>query len=379
MNVLIFLAVVSFGLALLYCSMFLRNLSLYVPPPAYAESQVPKAVSVLIPARNEENAIQAAVESALNSKGVGVEVIVLDDGSEDRTAAIVRAMQAEDSRVRLETAPALPAGWCGKQFACSVLSKLASHQILCFIDSDVRLRPEGLARMVSFLRSSNASLVSGFPHQELGSFYEKLLLPFMHFLLLGFLPMDLMRQSPAPSLGAGCGQIFVADLAEYTQAGGHAAIRSSRHDGIKLPRAFRLAGLQTDLCDASEVADCRMYRNGGEVISGLLKNANEGIAAPIRILVFTVLLVGGHVMPEALLFYTVWKLQFGLMFFLSLSATALSILPRILAARRFSQPLLEALLHPFAVLVFLGVQWRARFRDIAGTPAVWKGRKYQPT
>ncbi len=379
MNTLLILAVVSFVLALLYCAMFLRNLSLYAPPPPYVVAQVPQAVSVLIPARNEEGAIRAAVESALRSRGVQVEVIVLDDGSEDRTAEIVRSMRAQDSRVRLETARALPPGWCGKQFACSALSELASHQILCFVDSDVRLRPDGLARMVAFLHSSKASLVSGFPHQELGSFYEKLLLPLMHFLLLGYLPLDLMRQTPAPSLGAGCGQIFVADRAGYMQAGGHAAIRSSRHDGIKLPRAFRLAGLQTDLCDASDVADCRMYRNGGEVFEGLLKNANEGIATPFRILIFTFLLLGGHVLPEALLLYMAWHGQFQLLFFLSLGATALSILPRILAARRFGQPLLQALMHPFAILLFLGLQWRARFRDLAGTPAVWKGRKYGAT
>lgn len=377
MTILIAAASLAFSLAFLNLFLFLRNLFLYAPPPMPGLQDSERAVSILIPARNEESCIRAAVMAALESTGVSVEVIVLDDHSDDKTGEIVRSLHALDDRVRLEVAPALPAGWCGKQFACSVLSGMASHDVLCFVDSDVRLRPDGLARMVAFLEKSKASLVSGFPHQELGSFFEKLLLPLMHFLLLGFLPIDSMRKFRAPSLGAGCGQIFVAEKTAYLRAGGHGAIRASRHDGIKLPKAFRQIGLHTDLCDATDVADCRMYQNASEVFSGLLKNANEGIAAPIRIFVFTVLLLGGHVLPEIVLFCALYKQQFKQAFWLSLLAVVMSMLMRVLASYRFRQPLFEALLHPFAIVVFLGVQWKARFRDLSGRPAVWKGRTYQ--
>ena len=244
--------------------LFTRNLLIYEPPPERESEEMP-AVSILIPARNEERTIDAAVTSALNSRGIQLEVIVLDDDSEDKTATIVNSISARDARVRLQRAPALPAGWCGKQFACSVLAELATHDVLCFIDSDVRLEPDGLARMTAFLRQSKSSLVSGFPRQETETFLEKLLLPMMHFLLLSFLPIDSMRKCLAPSLGAGCGQIFVADRRAYQKAGGHAAIRHSRHDGIALPKAFRQAKLKTDLCDATDVAVCRMYHNAREV------------------------------------------------------------------------------------------------------------------
>ena len=358
--------------------LFVRNLLIYRPPPQ-AHLPVRPAISVLIPARNEERAIRAAVVAALSSRNVELEVIVLDDHSEDRTAAIVAELSSLDNRVRLEQAPALPAGWCGKQFACSVLSSFARHDILCFTDSDVRLEPDGLARMVGFLEASGASLVSGFPHQDLETFFEKLLLPIMHFLLLSFLPIDAMRKYFAPSFGAGCGQIFVARRADYLKSGGHAAIRNSRHDGIALPKAFRRAKLRTDLCDAASVATCRMYQSASEVFRGLLKNANEGIAAPVRIFVFSSLLLLGHVLPLALFAYCFSTRQFGVPLALSFAATALSILPRFLAALRFRQPLREALLHPFAVIVFLGLQWYARYRDLTGAPAVWKGRGYQAT
>lgn len=376
---LVVLASIAFSLAFLNAFLFLRNLFLYAPPPDPMPGNVQPSVSVLIPARNEESSIRSSVLAALDSRGVNIEIIVLDDHSDDKTGEIVRDLHAMDNRVRLETAPALPSGWCGKQFACSVLSGFASYDILCFVDSDVRLRPGGLARMVAFLRKSNASLVSGFPHQELGTFYEKLLLPLMHFLLLGFLPLDYMRKFRAPSLGAGCGQIFVAEKAAYLQAGGHGAIRASRHDGIKLPKAFRRIGLHTDLCDATDVADCRMYHSADEVFSGLLKNANEGIAAPVRIFVFTALLLLGHVVPELLVILTAYRQQFGQVFWLSACATILSLLTRVLAAYRFRQPWIEAFMHPWAILVFLALQWKARYRDLSGRPAVWKGRSYQTT
>lgn len=372
-------AFIAFGFALVNALLFLRNYLIYLPPPEPNPEQLP-SVSILIPARNEESVIRQAVKSALASTGIRLEVVVLDDHSEDRTAEIVRSISNVDSRVRLQSAPPLPGGWCGKQFACSVLSTLAQYDTLCFIDSDVRLQPDGVVRMVRFLRKSKASLVSGFPHQELGTFFEKLLLPLMHFLLLSYLPIDFMRRFTAPSAAAGCGQIFVADRAAYFKAGGHAAIRTSRHDGIALPRAFRRAGLLTDLCDATSVADCRMYHSAGEVFSGLLKNANEGIAAPIRILVFSVLLGVGHILPFLLPFFVDGKSSDALLLYgLALAACALSVFPRVLAALRYRQPLLEAFLHPVAIFVFLCLQWYARFRDLAGTPAVWKGRRYQTT
>ncbi len=375
---LLILSFAGFVVALFNAVLFFRNLQLYRPPPEHWKPQAVTSVSVLIPARNEEQSIRAAVTSVLESRDVDVEVIVLDDHSEDGTRAIVREM-ASDRRLRLETAPDLPPGWCGKQFACLTLARLASHEILVFLDADVRLEPLGLSRIVAFLRQSNAELISGFPRQDVCSFYEKLLLPLMHFLLLGFLPLDLMRTRLDPSLGAGCGQLFATRRRAYWAMGGHGAIRESRHDGISLPRAFRKAGFQTDLCDATSVAECRMYRNRTEVFQGLLKNATEGVAVSPRIFIFSVLLLVGHVLPFALLLGTAFTRESEITVVLALCGAALALVPRIAAAIQFRQPWTTALLHPWAILVFLGLQWYAFARWLSGTPATWKGRTYLPT
>ena len=122
-------------------AVFCVNLRRYREPEALGVLALP-AISVLIPARDEEGGIETAVASVLTSVGVEFEVVVMDDCSTDRTSAIVTAMAERDGRVRLEQAPALPAGWNGKQHACWALAHVAKHDVMCFVDADVRLEPE---------------------------------------------------------------------------------------------------------------------------------------------------------------------------------------------------------------------------------------------
>lgn len=367
------LAFVALILAFVPAALFLLNLRLYRTPPV-PTPPLADAVSVLIPARDEAAGIAGAVEAALASRGVSVEVVVLDDHSADGTAAVVRAIAERDPRVRLESAPELPPGWCGKQHACHVLAGLARHPLLLFVDADVRLAPDGVSRLVGFLRSSGADLVSGLPQEQAGTLMERLLIPLVHFVLLGFLPIGRMRASLHPSLGAGCGQMFLARAEAYHAAGGHAAIRASLHDGLMLPRAFRAAGRRTDLCDATAIASCRMYRGAAEVWGGLAKNATEGLAAPGLIVPATLLLGGGQVLPFALLACAGWLppaavAAAGL-------AAVLAYVPRAAGVVRFGQPILGAALHPLGVSVLLAIQWYALGRRLLGGRPSWRGRRY---
>jgi hypothetical protein len=363
-------------LAAIPAVLFLVNLRLYRPPPPFEEDRPPSrpAVSVLIPARQEERSIRAAVEAALASRGVELEVVVLDDHSEDATGKVVAELAARDPRVRLLLGPPLPAGWCGKQHACAVLAREARYPLLLFVDADVRLAADGVARLVAFLEGSGADLVSGIPRQETRTLFEKLVIPLIHFVLLGFLPMWRMRRSRHPAYAAGCGQLFLARRTGYERMGGHAVIRTSLHDGIKLPRAFRAAGLRTDVCDATDVATCRMYRGAGEVWRGLAKNATEGLARPGLIGPATVLLLGGQVLPLALAPFVRTEPVAA-----ALAALGVVLLfsPRLAGMRRFHQSPLGAALHPFGVLVLVALQWYGLLRALRGKPAGWKGRRYR--
>ncbi|MBX7165205.1 MAG: glycosyltransferase [Pirellulales bacterium] len=370
-------AAIACCLAVVPAMVFLRNLGLYRVPAVIAADVQPR-VSVLIPARNEEPSIGAAVESALASRGVVLEVIVLDDHSTDRTAEIVDHIAARDSRVRCVSAPPLPDGWCGKQHACSRLAELAAHDWFVFVDADVRLAPDGLARAVAFVERQGVGLASGIPRQETGTALERLVLPLIHFLLLGYLPLWRMRRSRHPAYAAGCGQLFVTDRVSYRRAGGHAAIRASLHDGITLPRAYRSAGLGTDLFDATPLATCRMYRSAAQVWSGLAKNATEGLAAPGLIAPITVLLVGGQIVPPILLLLGVFGRFDPLTTLVAAAGTVAAYLPRAIGVRRFGQSFWGACAHPLGVALLLAIQWWAFGLWLVGRRTAWKDRVYAP-
>lgn len=335
------------------------------PRPARARP----AVSVLIPARNEEANIAAACAAVLASTGVDLELIVLDDASTDRTPQILAAI--DDPRLRVASAPPLPPGWSGKQHACHVLGTLARHDLMVFVDADVRLAPDAVHRMAGVMeRHPETGLASGFPRQIVVTWSEQLLLPLIHFMLMGWLPMAAMHRQTNPALGAGCGQLFIARRDGYLRAGGHAAIRASLHDGITLPRAFRRTGQMTRLFDATQLATCRMYVSANQVWEGLCKNATEGMAKPAALPVWTVILFGGQVLP-LLLMLTAPSAP-------ALIALILSVGLRLMLASRFRQPLLPALLQPAAIAALLAIQWYSLVRQLRGGRATWRGRDYQP-
>lgn len=365
------LALIALVLAAIPAGLTVVNLFFYRRLPRKSSAL---RVSVLIPARNEEGNIAATLKSVLANRGVTFEVVVLDDHSTDLTAKIVAELAARDPRVRLEFAPPLPAGWCGKPHACQVLAQRARHDTLIYIDADVQLAPDALQRMVAFLETSGAALASGVPHQQLGTFSERLLLPQIHFVLLGYLPLPMMRWTKLSAFSAGCGQLFIMRRDAHHAVGGHESVRMTLHDGVKLPRLFRRNGFKTELFDATDVASCRMYRTNGEVWRGLGKNATEGLAAPGTILPMSFFLFGGQVLPFLLLLALSQMTSAGVA--MTSVAIALAWLPRLIAVVRFRQPLGGALLHPLGVLALLAIQWFALARQLAGKPAVWKGRSY---
>lgn len=376
-TVLVVVAVATAALAALPAGLMLANLKRFQRSPEPAPGA--QTVSVLVPARNEAAVIEGLIECVLASQGCDLELLILDDSSTDDTAQRVAGWAARDPRVRLIRGQPLPNGWCGKQHACQQLADAAQEPTLVFLDADVRVEPQAIARGVAFLQQSSGGLVSGFPLQETPAFLAWLLLPLIHFILLGFLPLDRSRASLSPALAAGCGQFFITTQEAYRRAGGHASIRASLHDGVMLPRTFRRAGLQTDVFDATDTATCRMYETSREVFGGLAKNATEGIGSPQTIVPFTLLLAGGQVLPAGLLgLWLAGLVPSGWPVAVATIACVLSYLPRLLGVARFRQSLGSSLLHPLGIIIFLSIQWFALVRRRLGLSTSWKGRRLIP-
>lgn len=370
------LALIGLVLAMIPAAMFFVNVPLFVnwhAPGSRDDANDAVAVSVLIPARDEEAAIQKSVAAALASEDVITEVVVLDDASTDGTADVVRAMAQSNDRVKLIHGKPLPTGWNGKQHACWQLAAAATHDRLVFLDADVRLSPDAISQLVRRQDRTGVALLSAFPHQETGTWLEKWIIPMMHFVLLGFLPLARMRASDHPAYASGCGQLFMTTKAAYATAGTHQAIAGSRHDGLKLPKAYREAGLTTDVVDGTDLAECRMYTDTGQVVRGVLKNASEGIANPRLIVPFSVILVGGAVLPIVAL---AWAIAAGKTVAIVISALAVVVshIPRTIAAKHFRQPIFGVVCHVPATVTFVVLQWIALANAVRGKQIAWRGR-----
>jgi len=325
-------------------------------------------VSVLVPARDEAANIAACIEAALASTGVAVEIVVMDDASTDDTAAIVEALAARDPRVRLLQAPLLPAGWTGKVHACARLAEAARGTHLLFLDADVRLAPGAAAAMAGHAAAQNIAFVSGVPRQLMGTLGEGLTVPAINLLLMGYLPGGGRAMTAQPSLAAACGQLVLCERGAYEATGGHGAIRAVLHDGLALARRFREAGHRTEIVDGAPLATCRMYRGFRESWRGFLKNAREGMATPMGLPVWTVLLAGAHLWPWALLPAAP-----------AFAALALTFALRAAITLRGGEPWWTIPLHPLTVLVALAIQWTALVRAMLGFAEGWKGRDYRAT
>lgn len=374
---MILYSVVVLLIALLPVAMFLKNALEFLPAssePDLLRAAMAERISILIPARNESASIGPAIEAILLNNHPCFDVIVLDDHSEDDTASVVQSIAQRDPRVRLLESKMLPDGWNGKQHACWQLANQTQAEWLLFLDADVRLSKDAISRCLAEQKRRETPLISGFPMQETGTLAEKILIPLMHYVLLGYLPIDRMRSTLGVGLAAGCGQLFFADRQVYMSVGGHSAIRNSRHDGIQLPRTYRRAGHRTDIFDATDIARCRMYTSAQQVCNGLLKNATEGIANARLIVPFSILLVGGSVLPVASLAYGYWVGTSWIAMVLLFVAFVIGFIPRFLASKRFRQSYVGATLHPVGVLWFVALQWVSLFRKQLGLTTKWRGR-----
>ena len=344
-------------------------------------------VAVCIPARNERENIEACVRSVLLSREVDVRAYVYDDESTDGTGEILARLAAEDTRVVVVPRRALPAGWNGKQHACF---RMAEHGLaydpalewFLFTDADVRFEPDAVARAVGFAQRANAALVSTVPREVTDSVGEMLLIPLIHFVLMGYLPFGRMRATLDPAASAACGQFILVSRAAYRASGGHEGFRDSMHDGVKFPRAVRRAGLRTDLYDGTESVSCHMYRGFSQTWRGFAKNAFEGLGSLGLLIFITVWHVLGHLLPWVVITAAAAQMltqsdasrerpQTALV--LAVLAVVCALLYRVLLAARFRQSWLNVPLHPISIAMLTAVQWWSLWLDRTGRRG-WKGR-----
>lgn len=332
----------------------------------------PSRVSVLVPARDEADRIDACVRSLLASEGVELELVVLDDGSADGTADVVRTAAGGDPRVRVLTGVPPPRGWLGKPHACAQLADAATSETLVFVDADVRVAPGGLADTVGLLADHDLDLVSPYPLQLAIGAGPRLVQPLLQWSWLTFLPLRLAESSRRPSLVAANGQLLVCRAAAYRAVGGHAAVRSEVLEDVELARAFKRAGYRATVADGTAVATCRMYEDWRGLADGYAKSLWAAFGSPGGAAAVAGLLAWLYLLPPAAAVAGLirGRRRTTVAGFAGYGA---AVAGRVLAARRTGGRSADALAHPAstaALIALIAASWWRRSRG----RLAWKGR-----
>jgi len=243
--------------------------------PTNTPVDVAERISILIPARDEAERIGATLRGVLAQQGLrDLEVVVLDDGSHDDTARIVKEMAERDPRLRLvigsDEPP--PDGWLGKSWACHRLAQEATGSVLVFIDADVHLAPAAVAATVRMMRDGGLDLLSPYPHQVAETWAERITQPMVTWSWVTALPARLTETKHYPSMAAAVGQFLVVDARAYRISGGHAAVSDMILEDVGVLRAFKRAGFRGAPADGSAVARCRMYTGPAQIYEGYTKS-----------------------------------------------------------------------------------------------------------
>jgi glycosyltransferase involved in cell wall biosynthesis len=229
-------------------------------------------VSVLIPARNEEESLPALLTSLQQQKHKYFEVIVYDDESTDRTAAITQSFSQKDERFKYLKGKTLPEGWMGKNHACHQLAQNAKGTYFLFLDADVQTGPELIQQALAYLNKYKLSLLSIFPVQKMASFGERITVPVMNWILVSLLPMILIRNSRMVSFAAANGQFMLFRAADYKKYRFHELLKDNKVEDIEISRKMKSMGLKVHTLLANQQVSCRMYDGFRSSIYGFSKN-----------------------------------------------------------------------------------------------------------
>jgi hypothetical protein len=247
--------------------------------------------SVIVPARNEETCLGTCLQSLVSQSGVRFEIIVVDDGSTDRTREIARSFPA----VRVIDAGPLPQGWSGKNNAMAAGVKVATGEWLLFTDADTFHKPGSLDRAIAEAQDHAAALLSYSPEQEVRGFCEKAVMPVI-FAELAATFQPALVSDPNSSAAAANGQYILITRQAYQAVGGHAAISASLLEDVALARAVKTSGRTIFFRFGGDAVRTRMYRSFSQLCEGWAKNLallfpSPGRLALLRIIEFA-LIVG---------------------------------------------------------------------------------------
>jgi len=316
-------------------------------------------VSVVVPARDEAANLPALLRSLADGDVVPAEVIVVDDGSTDATAAVAAAHGAE-----VVDPGAPPAGWLGKPWACRRGAAMARCDRLAFVDADVRFGPAGL-RTVLAAHERTGGIVSVQPDHRPGRLVEELSAVFNVCAVAG------TGGAPPGRAHVAFGPCLVVDRADYERIGGHGAVAGSVIEDVDLGRCARRRGVAVSAFRGGDLVTFRMYPGGwSALLDGWTKNIARGAgAAPWWAVLATVAWVAGL---GAVATQSAFALAAGDLAALAYVAAAVHTMWVLRRVGRFR--LVTALVYPVPLVLFILVFLGSLLAVATRRPVRWRNR-----
>ncbi len=334
----------------------------------------PPLVSVLIPARNEAAIIDATLQDLLAQEYAPLEILVLDDRSEDGTGDVLAHIARQSPQVKVLCGQPLPPGWTGKNWACAQLAEAARGDILLFTDADVRWQPGALCSVVTAMRKLDADLFTIWPTQITESWMERLTVPLMAMAVMGYLPLWLAHDFYHPLAAAANGQCMAFRRPAYAAIGGHGAVHNAIVEDVQLAQKIKAAGLHLRMGDGAGMVLCHMYTGAQAALDGYTKNILAGHANQVGLLALSTLFHWSLFLVPWLWFFfgQEWPLPGWPWWPLGLMAAGVTV--RALTAYATRQRVGDALLLPVSVLIFTAIAARALWWRLRYGGVIWKGR-----
>lgn len=344
-------------------------------------------ISVIVPARNESRNIRRCIEALLFQTYPDFEVIVVDDRSTDDTPLILRELaergRTAGGKLRILQGKELPPGWAGKPFALHQGAEVAQGDWLCFVDADTFASPELLLSAHAAAREQRSDLFTMLTDQELGSFWEKVVLPLVFTGLSFGFPPSRVNDPEKPDAIAN-GQFILIKAAVYRAVGGHRAVGERIDEDRALAEAVKSAGYRLFIADGRQLAHTRMYTSLAEMWEGWTKNIYIGLSGRLLLLLFGagVGLLGALILPLWGISSLLWTARGGGIPAMTILAEAVFLfiflmIIRMRVSKAFKISPLYAFTLPLGALIFTGMMLASAYKVLSGQGVTWKGRRYK--
>ncbi len=325
-------------------------------------------ISVVVPARDEEDNLARLLPSLRDSSLPAHEILVVDDHSSDRTAEVARAHGAAAI-----PGAELPDGWYGKPWACQQGADAATGDWLLFLDADLVVGRDGLRRLADLAASEPGAVHSVCPHHRIGRPDEELSAFFNSIMILGMNAFT-AKGPEAEEVGL-FGQAMLLSKASYAAVDGHRRVRGQVLENFHLARHFREAGIPCRCYLGPGVLTMRMFPGGyRDLVAGWSKGFVSGAGnTPRGTMVGISSWLSGLIMAAIALAFLPsadfpQRLAIGGLYLLGV------VQCRHVFRRAGTFGWLNALLFPVSLIFYQAVFFRALRRKKAGGKVRWKGR-----